>query len=77
MFLSIRHPQDLRQSHFCHEQVPSAPVPQRASTRRQPKVDFSKLDVSVSSASNAAVVWLAPDKLRMHTQLAGHKFEKV
>lgn len=26
-------------------QVPSVPVPQRASTRRQPKVDFSKLEV--------------------------------
>lgn len=25
-------------------QVPSAPVPQRASSRRQPKVDFSKLE---------------------------------
>ncbi|KAL3159667.1 hypothetical protein ABBQ38_010074 [Trebouxia sp. C0009 RCD-2024] len=27
-------------------EVPSAPVPQRASTRRQPKVDFSKLDAT-------------------------------
>lgn len=27
-------------------EIPSAPVPQRASTRRQPKVDFSKLDAA-------------------------------
>ena len=37
----------------CHFmlQVPSAPVPQRASTRRQPKVDFTKLDVGDGSCN--------------------------
>ena len=44
-------------------QVPSAPVPQRASTRRQPKVDFSKLDVGSFGPGLSSLVLFGAERV--------------